>query len=264
MSSKLLITDPPITDPLLTGRLVTLSTGASGLRSTLSVQSTPVPIDGAIIADGVLDFRSSDETLDRYDEIISAAGWQLDNYRKNPVVQNAHQYGDIIHTIGRSLITEVRSSASNDPADLRIADLSSQPFLFQRVQFAVDANPIAALAYKLYKGKFLRAVSVGFIPLAYDKPKEGDNFYRRYTSQELLEVSAVGIPANPNALELAVKSGALIKSDLRELAQFLKHFCSEQAASRPNSRAQGTGDHGAQHEQIANLLNQVTTHLRKS
>src|SRR5258706_12603715 len=33
----------------------------------------------------ILDFISSDETLDRYDEIISASRWRLDNYRRNPV-----------------------------------------------------------------------------------------------------------------------------------------------------------------------------------
>src|SRR5438552_15753848 len=39
-----------------------------------------------------LDFVSSDETLDRYDEIISAAGWKLSSYYRNPVFQNEHQH----------------------------------------------------------------------------------------------------------------------------------------------------------------------------
>src|SRR6266404_4692806 len=56
-----------------------------------------------------LDFISSDETLDRYSEIISAAGWKLDSYQRNPVFQNAHQYGDVIFTLGRAIITEVRA-----------------------------------------------------------------------------------------------------------------------------------------------------------
>jgi hypothetical protein len=37
--------------------------------------------------------------------------------------------------------------------------------LYQRIQFAVDANPMAKIAYALYKDQFLNAVSVGFIPL---------------------------------------------------------------------------------------------------
>src|SRR3989442_472204 len=56
-----------------------------------------------------LDFRSSDQTLDRYQEIITVAGWRLENYRKNPVIQNAHSYCSLADTIGKSLITEVRS-----------------------------------------------------------------------------------------------------------------------------------------------------------
>src|SRR5437667_12045282 len=50
-----------------------------------------------------LDFISSDETLDRYDEIIVASGWKLSSYHRNPVFQNAHQYGDVIFTLGRAL-----------------------------------------------------------------------------------------------------------------------------------------------------------------
>jgi uncharacterized membrane protein YqgA involved in biofilm formation len=42
----------------------------------------------------------------------------------------------------------------------------------------------------------------------------------------LLEVSAVSIPANPNALTLALKAGAVDIGDLKELARFLNNFCS--------------------------------------
>src|SRR5207248_2300745 len=90
--------------------------------------------------DSCLDFVSSDETLDRYDEIISASGWKLTNYLRNPVFQNAHQYGDIIFTIGKALITEIR------PVQSSISDLRSS-CLFQRIQFATDANPMARIAY---------------------------------------------------------------------------------------------------------------------
>src|SRR5437879_3625162 len=67
--------------------------------------STPQPSTSS----PVLDFIASSEALDRYNEIITADGWRLDNYRRNPVFQNAHQYGDIIFTLGKALITEVRA-----------------------------------------------------------------------------------------------------------------------------------------------------------
>src|SRR5215471_19247150 len=129
-------------------RLVTLCDGRTGLRSGLQVQvSEPsvhpfsvaeLPrlqrVDGTrstnhaadsqspthsadpnsqlltINSQPILDFIASDETLDRCGEIISSGGWRLESYRRNPVFQNAHQYGDIIFTLGRALITEVRSA----------------------------------------------------------------------------------------------------------------------------------------------------------
>src|SRR5262249_13502936 len=155
------------------------------------------------------------ESLDRYGEVISAAGWRLENYRRNPVFQNAHQYGDVIFTLGRAISTEVR----------QVGRESSRAALVQTIEFATDVNPMARIAYGLYKGKFLNAVSVGFIPLRWKDADEvaagraatGVQASRIYLEQELLEVSAVGIPANPNALILGLKSGAIEKSDLRDL-----------------------------------------------
>src|SRR6266436_3124120 len=209
----------------LEDRLVPLSDGRPGLRSTIHMEvRDPIPSlggegqgEGEPISENscnsCLDFISSDETLDRYDEIISAAGWNLASYHRNPVFQNAHQYGDIIFTLGKALTTEIRYSTPHSA--LRA------PHLYQRVQFATDVNPMARIAHGLYRGKFLNAVSVGFIPLRWENGGEKAGYSRKYLEQELLEVSAVAIPANPNALALALKSGALEKSDLRDLADLL-------------------------------------------
>src|SRR5690349_9291639 len=131
-------------------RLVTLNDGRPGLRGGIQVEVRE-PSDhqpSTISSQPTLAFTASDETLDRYGEIISASGWRLDNYRRNPVFQNAHQYGDVIFTLGKALSTEVRDGR-----------------LTQRIEFATEVNPMARIAYGLYKGKFLNAVSVGFIPL---------------------------------------------------------------------------------------------------
>jgi hypothetical protein len=200
--------------------LVPLHDGRPGLRTLLQIEaheSTSEISDNS--CNSYLDFISSTSTLDRYHEIIDPAGWRLDSYRRNPVFQNAHNYGDILFTLGKALITELRS--------LPLATSLSPPgtVLFQRIQFATEANPIARIAYSLYRGKFLNAVSVGFIPLRWEDAPPGSAGIsvasgkpprRRYLEQELLEVSAVAIPANPDALALALKSGAVEKSDLRE------------------------------------------------
>jgi len=180
-------------------------------------------------------------------------------YRKNPVFQNAYNYGDIFSTLGRALTSEVRV-------------IGGKSALCQRIEFATEVNPIARIAYGLYKGGFLNAVSVGFIPLKWEDGKEtksaecrmenGESHLaepsaaepdrlttlssqlstrssprRRYLEQELLEVSAVAIPANPDALTLGVKTGAISKSDLQatlDLLHTLAGAQSPQIQPQPN------------------------------
>jgi hypothetical protein len=224
-------------------RLIKLHTGQLGLRGQVSVQVT-VPDDAP---GDCIDMRASDETLDRYDEIIKASGWVLDHYIKNPVIQNCHQYGDIIFTIGKALKTEVRGHA-----------------LLQRWQFATDINPMAKIAFGLYKGGYLNTSSVGFIPLEWSNGTRAGEPARTYLKQELLETSAVGIPANPNALALALKSGAIEKSDLRETADLLKHFCNDTADSESNARATGVGVDVAQLLHWNSQLTEIRSLLKRA
>jgi len=248
-------------------RLIQLHNGTKGLRAELPVDVKPDAND-----DDILHMRASDETLDRYQEMIVAAGWRLDNYRKNPVIQNAHQYGDIIFTIGQALKTWV-----------------SGKDLLQTWKFASRENPFAKIARDLYRGGYLRAASVGFVPIRWENGDDKSGFKRKYVEQELLEVSAVGIPANPNALALAVKDGAVEKSDLRELGAILRHleaspergvyaaspspvpsagsgvnaalqskeFCNDQAGLAADARAQGRETDGAQWLQLVREVREL-------
>src|SRR4051812_45779881 len=92
--------------------LIPLYDSRPGVRSLLQVEVCGVTDSAA--GDGEangsapsLDFVASTATLDRYHEIIEPAGWRLDSYRRNPVFQNAHNYGDILFTLGKALLTEV-------------------------------------------------------------------------------------------------------------------------------------------------------------
>lgn len=215
-------------------RAVTLCDGRAGLRG--GMHCTVKAAEGKPI----ITFTASDETLDRYDEIVSASGWKLDAYRKNPVFQNSHKYGDIMFTLGKAVGVEVKNGA-----------------LVQDIEFAVDINPVARLAYDLYKGGFLNAVSVGFIPLKWEDGNQKAGYSRKYLEQELLELSAVSIPANPNALQNAVKSGAVDKADLRDLADFLKDFCSDKPNTEPHGSAPGSDIDGAQLLHLARDVKRV-------
>ena len=103
---------------------------------------------------------------------------------------------------------------------------------------------MARIAYGLYRGRFLNAVSVGFIPLRWQDPPPPGGFgaasgsprvtcRRKYLEQELLEVSAVAIPANPNALALGLKSGAVDKADLADTLDLLRSLIIGYRSSRP-------------------------------
>src|ERR1043166_1789643 len=86
----------------LADRLVTLSDGRHGVRSTMQVEISEPDLGRTLAYSGgegrgeeasisatqpILDFIASDETLDRCGEIISAGGWRLASYRRNPVFQ---------------------------------------------------------------------------------------------------------------------------------------------------------------------------------
>jgi HK97 family phage prohead protease len=226
-------------------RVVMLCGERPGIRGGMIVSCVaPKATEGSPVLKDTLDFIGSDSTLDRYQETIDANGWQLGNYRKNPVFQNSHKYGDVMFTLGKSLVTEVRSGA-----------------LFQRIQFATDVNPMAKIAHGLYRGGYLNAVSVGFIPVKWETGAQDAPYRRKYLEQELLELSAVAVPANPNALVMGIKSGAVDISDVRELAELLKAAIGEDETDKTDSnnkpskdRVEGERSANIQHKDVSELL----------
>lgn len=215
-------------------RLCTLTSGKAGLRGGL--KCTVKDVAGDLPQ---LDFIATDETLDRYNEVIKLAGWQTDNYMANPVVPDCHCYDSIARILGRTVTLTITEQMVN------------------RVEFCVD-NPMGALAYKMAKGQFIKSESVGFIPLEWTMGNETGQPDRTYTKQELLEISLVVVPANPGAtIGLALKAGAIEKADLKSAAEFLKQFCSDQADPAATASASGAGIFDAQLLRIARGLHEV-------
>lgn len=149
----------------------------------------------------MITFVSSTERRDRYGDCIRVAGWQTDEYMRGggPVLW-AHQ-----------------SSAPPIGKTVSISKEMNPPALVQKVQFADAATyPFADEVYKLYRGGYLKSVSVGFRPLDPPKPilnEEGNFSGYEFTSAELLELSCVNVPANPDAVSRAIQKGVIASND---------------------------------------------------
>jgi len=151
--------------------------------------------------DRVLEFVGSTAQVDRYGDVIEVEGWDLKNYKKNPVFLWAHDYRQ--PPVGKAL---------------KVAK-TDQGLMFQ-VKFATaEEYPFADTIYKLYLGGYLKATSVGFQDLEREPitDKDGKQVGWRFKKQELYELSAVPVPANPNALIMAVQKGVVSPREVEDL-----------------------------------------------
>lgn len=126
------------------------------------------------------EFIASTSAVDRQGDSIDQAGWELDNFLKNPVILFAHNYSEL-------------------PIAKAVEVVNAGSALIIKIQFASEeANPKAQQVRRLVDEGILNTTSVGFI----QKERNGNII----TKAELLEVSIVPVPANQEALRLAYKS----------------------------------------------------------
>jgi HK97 family phage prohead protease len=139
---------------------------------------------------------ASDEGIDRDGDIIEIDAWDLRAYKRNPTIPLFHNY----HEFPVARADKIK--------------VSEGKLMFKPV-FAVNENPQAKIAFDLYKGGYMSAFSVGFMPLEWaEETRKDGRMGRNYTKVDLLEISAVLVPANPNALIEARSKG--INVDLVE------------------------------------------------
>ena len=124
---------------------------------------------------------ASTEDIDRSWEVIKLDWWDFENYKKNPVVIANHIYR-IENIVGRA----TKIGVENGKLIIE--------WVFSK------SNPLGVLLADLYDEGMVKTVSVGFIP----KQRQEDN-RRIITSAELLELSFVAVPCNPEALSLDQK-----------------------------------------------------------
>lgn len=146
------------------------------------------PVQGRVIR-----FIGSDESLDRDGDTISVDGWDVSAYMKNPVVIYGHDYSSL--PIARTVSVTPDKRARQLIFDIKfptIEELSSNPATPSEHALRVDA------IYNMAKAGILNTVSVGFRGIDYEATPTG----RAYKKQELMEISIVPIPANPNAVAI--------------------------------------------------------------
>lgn len=131
----------------------------------------------------------STDTIDRYNEILNPKGMKDDNYSKNPIVLYSHNLGFFSTPepskciIGKSLYRAVEEHG-----------------VLAKTKFVDTALANDVMVFN--KEGFMNTWSVGWMPLSEPVTKEGAQFYDEW---ELLEYSAVIIPANPDAVNLMFK-----------------------------------------------------------
>ena len=134
-------------------------------------------------SDATITFRASVESGDRAGDVIKADGWELDNYRLNPVLLWAHRH-DLL-PVGKSVDLWIENGA-----------------LMATIEFA--PTEFAQQIHRLFKEGFLRGVSIGFRALkSSPRSRRNGSEHQRGTMferQELLEISAAPVPMHPLAL----------------------------------------------------------------
>jgi HK97 family phage prohead protease/HK97 family phage major capsid protein len=132
-----------------------------------------------------MEFVLSDESVDRMGDIISADGWDLESFRKNPIALWGHRSDLPIGTWDN-----IRVQDKTLRGKLTLAPKGIIPRI-DELRALIDAG-------------ILRAVSVGFRDIE-SEPIDKSHPYRgmRFIRQELVECSLVSIPANANAVAAA-------------------------------------------------------------
>lgn len=146
------------------------------------------------LEDRVIQYTCTDETVDRYGDIIIATGANLKNYKQNPVIllfHDMHQY-----PVGRSIKTWI---------DKEARCVRSWVLFFDN---EIDNTGMSETAFGFAKAGAMNTGSIGFLPepdgarIPSEEERKELKMPRYgviYEKWEMLEFSLVPVPANPNA-----------------------------------------------------------------
>lgn len=101
--------------------------------------------------------------------------FELKNFKKNPVFLDSHDYSSIEKILGKV-------------ENIKVKDGQLQGDVVYNLE-----SPLGLMARNMTANGFISATSIGFIPKDFNEKGE-------ITKSELLEISAVSVPAHPEAL----------------------------------------------------------------
>lgn len=169
------------------------------ITKTASISDAPKSIDEA---NRSVDIEITNEAIDRDREIVDAGSLKTEAFMSNPVVLDSHERRGVSRTI-LGKITDLRRVGSRHLARVKFAETEA-----------------AETAWQLAKTGFLRAASIGFRG-GRREPEPGQKGVYRLKDVELIEVSLVATPANPQAL---IKSAGDQPADSYTAADLTKAF----------------------------------------
>ncbi len=140
---------------------------------------------------GTFTYVASTGEVDRAGDIVDPAGWELERYRKNPVVLFMHNWH--LPPIGKAERVWIEPGHPGTPGSPNTGRLMAT------IRYADTA--LGQEIARLNAGGYMAAVSVGFKPLNWEpRFDKGTPVGLHCHRQELLEISAVPVPANASAL----------------------------------------------------------------
>jgi len=140
-------------------------------------------------AERTVDAVASTTDRDRHNDIVLPGAFKstLPAFKANPVILACHQ-----HRLSSGSSPVIGSAI---PESITIGEKDV------RFTMRFATTPLGEEYWTLYKDKHMRAFSIGFIPIEFtDEKDEKLGWVRTYTKIELLEISAVPVPANRRAL----------------------------------------------------------------
>ena len=156
---------------------------------------------------GDIEFIASDETKDRHGDVISLESWDLANFLSAPRMLIDHWHS-VENIVGKWTNVRVDKSTEN-------------PGLKMKAVFH-NITRLSREVSEMVKKGFLNTVSVGFIPHM-DTKTGADGEEMQIPRNELIEVSLVTVPANPNAQQIKslMEAGQMGLEEKKDLEEFL-------------------------------------------